>query len=130
LHEVEATEALLQRMLFGEKPYAEVIISHFNGAPMGFALFFHNFSTFLTRPGIYLEDLFVRPEGRGKGIGKKMFVYLAKLAQARHCGRLEWRVLDWNELAIGFYKKIGATPLDDWTPYRVSGRALDELAED
>src|SRR5689334_18059413 len=103
LHEVVATEELLQETLFGAHSHAEVIISYLEGKAVGFALFFHNFSTFLGRPGIYLEDLFVKPEARGKGIGKLMLAYLAKLAKDRNCGRLEWWVLDWNETAINFY---------------------------
>lgn len=126
--EVEATEEILRETLFGEKAYAEVIIAYLNNEPVGFALFFHNFSTFLGRPGIYLEDLFVKPEARGKGIGKELFRFLAQLAKERHCGRLEWWVLDWNETAIGFYKRLGAIPMSDWTVYRITGEALDSLA--
>lgn len=129
LHEVEATEERLSATLFGEKPYAEVVIGYLNDAPVSFALFFHNYSTFLAKPGIYLEDLFVRPEARGKGIGQKMLAYLAHLARQRACGRLEWWVLDWNESAIGFYKRLGAKPMDEWTVHRVTGSALDELAD-
>lgn len=127
-HEVVATEAILTETLFGDKAYAEVIISYVNDNPIGFALFFHNFSTFLGRPGIYLEDLFVKPIARGKGIGKKMLAFLANLAVQRKCGRLEWWVLDWNENAIEFYKKLGAVPMDEWTVYRVTGDALSKLA--
>lgn len=128
LHEVVATEAILKETLFGEKAHAEVIIGYFNDVPISFALFFHNFSTFLGRPGIYLEDLFVKPEARGKGIGQKMLGYLANVAKERHCGRLEWWVLDWNEIAINFYKKLGAKAMDEWTVYRVTDEALDKLA--
>lgn len=128
LHEVVATEAILQETLFGEHAHAEVIIGYLNDQPVGFALYFHNFSTFLGKPGIYLEDLYVKPEIRGKGIGHKMLAYLAKLAKDRKCGRLEWWVLDWNEAAIGFYKRIGAKPMDEWTVYRMTGDALDNLA--
>ena len=129
LHEVVATEELLQETLFGSKAYAEVIIGYFDKKPASFALFFHNFSTFLGKPGIYLEDLYVRPEFRGQGIGQIMLAYLAKLAKDRKCGRLEWWVLDWNETAIKFYKKIGAKAMDEWTVQRVSGQELNNLAE-
>lgn len=128
LHEVIATEEILQETLFGDKTHAEVLIGYLNHKPISFALYFHNFSTFLGRPGIYLEDLFVKPEARGKGIGQKMLAYLAHLAKSRKCGRLEWWVLDWNETAIGFYKRIGARPMDEWTVYRVNDTALDDLA--
>ena len=127
-HEVVATEDGVRESLFGERPYAEVLIAEHDGSPAGFALFFHNYSTFLGRPGIYLEDLYVRPEFRGAGIGKKLLVRLARLARSRGCGRLEWWVLDWNEPSIGFYEKLGAVPMDDWTVYRVSGPALEDLA--
>lgn len=127
-HEVVATEAILKDTLFGEKAYAEVIIGYLDKAPVSFALFFHNFSTFLGRPGIYLEDLFVKPEVRGKGIGQRMLAYIANLAKERKCGRLEWWVLDWNETAIGFYKKLGAKAMDEWTVFRVTNEALDNLA--
>lgn len=126
--EVVATEEGLRENLFGERRYAEVLIGERDGTPAGFALFFHNFSTFLGRPGIYLEDLYVRPEFRGAGIGRALLASLARLAVDRGCGRLEWWVLDWNEPSIGFYRKLGAVPMDDWTVYRVSGRALEELA--
>ncbi|CZG15800.1 GNAT family N-acetyltransferase [Legionella pneumophila serogroup 1] len=128
LHEVVATEDILQETLFGPKSHAEVVIGYLEEKPVSFALFFHNFSTFLGRPGIYLEDLYVRPEARGQGIGKMMLSYLAALAKNRKCGRLEWWVLDWNETAINFYKSIGAKPMDEWTVYRVTGQALDNLA--
>lgn len=127
-HEVVATEDILKETLFGENAHAEVIIATLNETPVGFALFFHNFSTFYGRPGIYLEDLFVRPEARGQGIGQKMLGYLAKLAKERNCNHLKWSVLDWNEDAIGFYKRIGAVALDEWTVFRVTGDALDDLA--
>lgn len=127
-HEVVASEDVLRETLFGEKPHAEVVIGYLDHEPVSFALFFHNFSTFLGRPGIYLEDLFVKPEARGKGIGQKMLAYLAHLAKQRKCGRLEWWVLDWNEDAIGFYKRIGAVAMDEWTVYRVTNQALDTLA--
>ncbi len=127
-HEVEATEAVLHRTLFGERPAAEVLIGRFEGAPVSFALFFHNFSTFLGRPGIYLEDLYVRPAMRGKGVGRLMLAHLARLARERDCGRLEWWVLDRNEAAVGFYRSLGAEAMDDWTVYRVAGDALEKLA--
>src|SRR5919107_708312 len=127
-HEVVATEDALQEWLFGEKPVAEVLIAEHRGTAVGFALFFHSFLTFLGRPGIYLEDLYVRPVFRGRGVGKGMLVHLAKLAKERGCGRLEWSVLDWNEPAIGFYKRIGASPVSGWTVYRITGAALEELA--
>jgi len=127
-HEVVATEESLRRWLFGEKRVAEVLIGNHEGEPAGFALFFHSFSTFLGKPGIYLEDLYVRPQFRGAGIGRALLVYLAKLARERGCGRLEWSVLDWNEPAIGFYRRIGASPLSGWTVYRVAGEALEDLA--
>lgn len=128
-HEVVATEDLLKQTLFGERKVAEVVIGYADGIPVGFALYFHNFSTFLGRPGIYLEDLFVKPEFRGKGFGKALLVYLAKITKERNCGRLEWSVLDWNEPSIKFYKSLGAKQMDDWTMYRVTGKALDQLAE-
>jgi GNAT superfamily N-acetyltransferase len=128
-HEVVATEDSLKQTLFGQHPYAEVIIGYMDEKPVGFALFFHNYSTFLGKPGIYLEDLFVRPDARGKSIGYKILVYLAKLAKERHCSRLEWSVLDWNEGAIEFYKRLGAKPMDEWTVFRLTGQVLDELAD-
>jgi GNAT superfamily N-acetyltransferase len=127
-HEVVATEESLRQCLFGQWPVAEVLIADHEGEPAGFALFFHNFSTFLGKPGIYLEDLYVRPEFRRAGIGRALLVHLARLARRRGCGRLEWSVLDWNEPAIGFYKRIGARPVSGWTVYRVTGKALDDLA--
>ncbi len=128
LHEVVATEEILRETLFGPRPGAEVVIGYADQKPAGFALFFHNFSTFLGRPGIYLEDLYVKPEFRGNGFGQQLLSYLAKLAKERNCGRLEWWVLDWNESAIKFYKSLGAIPMDEWTVFRVTGNALDELA--
>ena len=128
-HEVVADEALLTRHLFGPRPAAEVLLA-FSGnddAPAGFALFFQNFSTFLARPGIYLEDLFVRPEFRALGIGRALLEHIARLAVERGCGRFEWAVLDWNENAIGFYKKLGARTMDDWRICRVAGPALERL---
>ena len=128
LHEVSASEEVLRETLFGEAAKAEVILGYYDDQAVGFALFFHNFSTFLGKPGIYLEDLYVKPEIRGKGIGKQMLQYLARLAIERGCGRLEWWVLDWNDTAIEFYKKIGAQPMDEWTVYRVTGEPLARLA--
>ncbi|MCX7708537.1 MAG: GNAT family N-acetyltransferase [Clostridia bacterium] len=127
LDEVVATEEILVDSLFRRKA-AEVIIGEYEGKPVSFALFFHNFSTFLGRPGIYLEDLFVKPEMRGMGIGKIMLSFLAKLAVERNCGRLEWWCLDWNEPSIRFYKQMGAVPMEDWTVYRVCDSALINLS--
>jgi GNAT superfamily N-acetyltransferase len=127
-HEVVATEALLRESLFGERRVAEALLGYLGDEPAGFALFFHNFSTFLGRPGIYLEDLYVRPGFRGAGMGRALLVHLAGLARERNCGRLEWSVLDWNEPAIGFYERIGASPVSGWTVYRVTGEALEDLA--
>jgi len=127
-HEVVMTEALLDIGLFGDRPYAEVVLAEDDGRPVGFALFFHNFSTFLGRPGIYLEDLFVLPEHRGSGIGRMLLAHLARLAVERGCGRLEWAVLDWNRDAIQFYERLGAWPNSDWTVYRLTGEALTGLA--
>ncbi len=127
-HEVRFDEAVLGERLFGARPYAEVLIGEINGKAQGFALFFHNFSTFEGKPGIYLEDLFVRPEARGSGLGKALLSRLAALATERDCARLEWSVLDWNEPAIRFYKSLGAKLMDEWTIMRVDGPALSELA--
>jgi len=129
-HEVVATEDGLRDTLFGPRPYAEVAIAEEEGEPAGFALFFHNYSTFLGRPGIYLEDLYVRPEMRGRGIGRALLAHLARLAVDRGCGRLEWWVLDWNEDAIRFYRALGAEAMDDWTVFRVTGDALARLADE
>ncbi|MFO1254928.1 MAG: GNAT family N-acetyltransferase [Sphingomonadaceae bacterium] len=126
-HEVRFDEAVLGEKLFGARPYAEVVIGEIDGAAQGFALFFHNFSTFEGKPGIYLEDLFVRPEARGSGLGKALLAHLAQLAVERDCARLEWSVLDWNEPAIGFYTKLGARLMDDWTVMRVDGDNLARL---
>ncbi len=123
-----ATDALLQTALFGERPFAEVFIAEVDGSAAGFALFFPSFSTFLARPGIYLEDLFVLPAYRGHGVGKALLQRLAALAVERDCGRLEWSVLDWNRDAIGFYERLGALPQDAWTVYRVTGDTLSRLA--
>jgi len=127
-HEVRFDEATLGEKLFGPRPYAEVAIGEIDGAAQGFALFFHNFSTFEGRPGIYLEDLFVRPGARGSGLGKALLAHLATLSIERDCARLEWSVLDWNTPSIGFYRSLGAKPMDEWTVMRVDGEALDALA--
>ncbi|MDF1612251.1 GNAT family N-acetyltransferase [Stygiobacter electus] len=129
-HEVVATEEKLKETLFGEKKYAEVLIAEYKNQPAGFALFFHNYSTFLAKPGIYLEDLFVKKELRGKGIGKVLLSYLGVIALERNCGRIEWSVLDWNEPSIKFYLKLGAIPLNDWTVYRVTGNSIKKLADE
>lgn len=126
--EVRFDAATLGEKLFGPRPYAEVVIGELDGTPQGFALFFHNFSTFEGRPGIYLEDLFVRPEARGSGLGKALLAQLAKLCTERDCARLEWSVLDWNAPAIGFYQSLGARLMDEWTVMRVDGAALTGLA--
>ncbi len=128
LHEVIATEDTLRESLFGPRRYAEVVLGVYDGHPVGFALFFHNYSTFLGKPGIYLEDLYVKPEMRGNGIGKALLAYVARIAVERDCGRLEWSVLDWNEPAINFYKSLGAVQMDEWTVHRVTGEALENLA--
>ena len=123
-----ANEQRLDATLFGDKAYAETLIAEWKGAPAGFALYFHNYSTFLAQPGIYLEDLFVKPELRGHGIGKALLIKLAQIAEERDCGRLEWSVLNWNEPSIGFYKKLGAMPQDDWTTFRITGPGVAKLA--
>jgi GNAT superfamily N-acetyltransferase len=128
-HEVRTDKAVLAKHLFGPRPMAEVLIAQLDGAPVGFALFFHNFSTFEGRPGVYLEDLFVAPEARGQGVGKALLVRLAQLAVERDCARLEWWVLDWNTPAIEFYTSLGARPMDEWTVNRVDGDALLALAD-
>lgn len=127
-HEMVGTEELLREHLFGPRPYAEVLLAEADGQAVGFALFFHNYSTFLTRPGIYLEDLFVLPDQRGRGYGKALLTALGRLAVERNCGRLEWSVLDWNEPSIQFYRALGAVGMDEWTINRVTGEALDRLA--
>jgi GNAT superfamily N-acetyltransferase len=127
-NEVTATEDQLVDVLFGEKPTAEVVLAFENKTPVGFAVFFHNFSTWLGRPGIYLEDLFVKPEVRGKGYGRALLVYLAKIARDRGCGRMEWAVLDWNEPAIEFYLKLGAKPMEEWTVFRLTSDGIAKLA--
>lgn len=129
-HEAVGTEEALETHLFGPAPRAEVLILETgSGEPAGFALFFHNFSTFLTRPGIYLEDLFVRPQFRGSGYGKALLQHLAKLAVERGCGRLEWAVLDWNAPAIGFYENLGARMMNEWRVFRLTGDSLSEVAK-
>lgn len=127
-HEVVATETLLAEQLFGAHPGADVLLAEWAGEPAGFALFCPNFSTFLGRRGIWLEDLFVVPTCRGRGIGRALLAELARVAIARCCGRLEWSVLDWNVDAIGFYRSLGARPMDEWTTFRVTGDALERLA--
>ena len=127
-HEVTMTEDRLRATMFGPRPYAEALLAEDDGKPVGFALFFHNYSTFLAQPGLYLEDLYVPESHRGKGIGKSLLVQLAKIAVERNCGRLEWAVLDWNVDAIGFYEKLGAKPNSDWTVYRLVGDSLNRLA--
>lgn len=127
-HQVVATEQSLTDTLFGAKAYAEVVIAEHQGQPAGFALFFHNYSTFLAKPGLYLEDLFVAPDKRGFGLGKALITYLATLAVERDCGRMEWSVLDWNQPAIDFYQSLGASMLDDWRINRVTGDSLQQMA--
>ncbi len=128
--EVVATEADLHQWLFGEKPVAEVLIGEYGGKPVSFALFFYNFSTFLGRPGVYLEDLYVKPDYRHKGFGRRLMAYIARWAKAKNCGRFEWAVLNWNTPAIELYEKLGAVPQKEWTVYRLSGKALGQLAEE
>jgi len=129
-HEVKATDAALAETLFGERPAAEVIIASLDGRDVGFALFFQTYSTFLARPGIHLEDLFVIPEARGSGVGRELLRRLAAIAEARECGRLEWAVLTWNEPAIGFYRQLGAFPLDEWQTYRLDRDGIRALASE
>jgi GNAT superfamily N-acetyltransferase len=127
-HEVVLSEEALELHLFGPRRFAEVLLVEDDGRAVGFALFFHNYSTFLGKPGLYLEDLFVEPAYRGRGYGKELFRALARLAVERGCGRMEWAVLDWNEPAIGFYQSLGAQAMDEWTVYRLTGEALTKLA--
>ncbi|MCL4814419.1 MAG: GNAT family N-acetyltransferase [Vicinamibacteraceae bacterium] len=127
-HTVVATEDGLREVLSGEHPQAEVLLAYADDVPVGFALFFHNFSTFMGRHGLYLEDLFVEPAFRGSGIGKALLVELARIAVSRGCARMEWAVLDWNEPAIGFYKRLGAVAMDEWTVFRLTGEPLAQLA--
>lgn len=128
LDQVVATEKTLNNWIF-KKKMAEVLICELDKRPVGFALFFHNFSTFVGRPGIYLEDIYIIPEMRGKGLGKKLLSYIAKLVKERNYGRMEWWCLDWNEKSINFYKSLGAVPMSEWTVYRMYGDKLDQLAE-
>jgi len=128
LDSVAATEERLRETLFGPKPSAEVLLAYDQDEPVGFAIYFFNYSTFVGRPGLYLEDLFVRPEARGKGFGRELLQHLARVAVERGCGRMEWAVLSWNQPAIGFYKRLGAEEMDDWTVFRLSGEALEDLA--
>ena len=127
-HEVTATEDDLRQSLFGPRPAGEVVLAYDGDAPIGFALFFHNFSTFLGRHGLYLEDLFVVPEWRGKGVGKQLLAHVASIAESRKCGRMEWAVLDWNESAIAFYRRMGAHVLDEWRICRLTGSELRAVA--
>ena len=127
-HMVEATEERLRRTLFGDRPAAEALLAYDNGECVAFALFFTNYSTFLAQPGLYLEDVFVKPHARRRGIGLKILQHLAAIAQERDYGRMEWSVLDWNQPAIDFYRKLGAVPLDDWTMFRLTGEAIRSLA--
>jgi GNAT superfamily N-acetyltransferase len=127
-HEMVATEEDLRQTLFGPRPYAEVVFACESKTPLGFALFFHTYSTFMGRPGLYLEDLFVLPEARRRGIGRLLLMWLARTAVERGCARLEWSVLDWNEPSIQFYRNLGAVPMDEWTIFRVAGDALTALA--
>lgn len=129
-HEVVATEDTLRATLFGPTPYAQVIIAELAGVPVGYALFFHNFSTFTGRPGIYLEDLYVQPKHRGQGFGKLLLAYLARKAVDMNCTRVEWSVLDWNQPAIDFYRSIGALPMDGWTVQRLDGDRLASFAKE
>jgi GNAT superfamily N-acetyltransferase len=129
-HEVVATPQILQESLFGERPYAEVLIGAYQATPVAYALYFHNLSTFTGRPGIYLEDIYVQPELRGKGFGRSLLSYIAKLAVERNCTRVEWSVLDWNEPSIQFYRSIGAIALDEWTVQRLHGEALSNFAKE
>ena len=129
-HEVVLTEELLKAGLFGARPYAEAVLAEEDGQAIGFALFYHNFSTFLARPGMYLEDLFVLPDHRGRGVGRALLAHLARLAVERGCGRLEWAVLNWNQEAIRFYERLGARPNSEWTVYRLTGEALRALGRE
>ena len=128
-NDVTATEEQLVEVLFGERPAAEVLLAFEGQSPVGFAVFFYNFSTWLGRPGLYLEDLFVKPEERGKGYGRALLVELAKIARGRDCGRMEWAVLNWNEPAIKFYRTLGAKPMDEWTVFRLTGGEIAKLAD-
>ncbi len=127
-HEVTATDDDIRQSLFGDRPVAETLIGEYQGLPVSFALFFYNFSTFLGKPGIYLEDLYVQPQYRSNGFGRKMLAHIARLAKERHCGRFEWSVLDWNEPAIRTYDRLNARPMKEWILYRLTGEALNKLA--
>jgi GNAT superfamily N-acetyltransferase len=127
-HQVVATEAELRVSLFGPRPFAEAVIGYVTGEPVGFAVYFHSFSTFWGRPGMYLEDIFVEERWRGRGFGRQLFAHVARAAVDRGCRRLEWSVLNWNEPAIGFYRRLGAQPMDEWTVYRLDGEALVRAA--
>ena len=129
-HEVEATKEDIHRYLFGDRPVAEALIGEHDGIAVSFALFFYNFSTFLGKPGIYLEDLYVKPAYRQNGFGRRMLAHIARLAKERNCGRFEWSVLDWNEPAIRTYDRLNARPMKEWILYRLSGKALDQLAQE
>jgi GNAT superfamily N-acetyltransferase len=129
-HEVVATEEKLKKSLFAENSFAEVIIAEYLTKPVGFCLFFHNYSTFLGRPGIYIEDIYIRLEHRGLGFGKSILTYLAKLALERDCGRIEWSVLDWNINALNFYNDLGASAMDGWTVYRIANESLIKLSKE
>jgi GNAT superfamily N-acetyltransferase len=129
-NEVVATEEGLREVLFGARPAAEVVLALEGKMPVGFAVFFHNFSTWLGRPGLYLEDLFVRLDARGKGYGRALLVYLARIARERGCGRMEWAVLDWNEPAVQFYRKLGAAPNEEWTVFRLTSEGIAKLAQE
>ena len=129
LDRVVATEERLRETLFGPRPYAEVLIGRLDGRAVGYALFFHSYSTFLARPGVYLEDVYVQPAVRGRGVGKALLREVARVARARNCGRIEWSVLDWNKPSIEFYLSLGAQPMDEWTTYRMDGDAIAKLAE-
>lgn len=126
---VITTEEDLKETLFGKNKAAEVVIGYYNDKPVGYALFFYNYSSFAGRPGLYIEDIYVRQEHRGKGFGKAFLVYLARIAKEKKCGRMEWAVLDWNEPSIEFYKKLGAIPMDEWTVFRLSRDAVEKLAD-
>ena len=128
LDRVEATEDRIRKTLFGAEPAAQVVFAYDNDTPVGYAIFFYTYSSFVGLPGVYLEDLFVKPEARGKSVGRELLRYLARVAKEKGCSRIEWAVLNWNEPAIGFYKKLGAVPMDEWDVYRLSGTELDRLA--
>ena len=130
LDKVEATEKRIRKTIFGAEPAAQVLFAYENDTAVGFAVFFYTYSTFVGLPGLYLEDLYVKPEARGKGVGRALLGYLARLAKAKGCRRIEWAVLHWNEPAINFYLKLGAVPMDEWAVYRLFGEPLERLAEE